>query len=77
MKHHTRPVKPRDLGIVGEAHLRTRMTAAGADDETFRYFKQFVTDGALPHVIECAFGYCPKGTQREIVTGVNWSPGRR
>jgi DNA topoisomerase VI subunit B len=75
MQRHTRPVKPRDLGIIGGAHLRRRVMAAGADDQTFRYFKQFAIDSGLPHVIECAFGYCPKGTQREIVTGVNWSPG--
>jgi len=26
-------------------------------------------------VIEVAFGYCPEGTGRQLVAGVNWSPG--
>jgi DNA topoisomerase VI subunit B len=75
MQLHTRPVKPKDLGAIGERHLRARFVAAGADGETFRYSKQFLTDGDLPQVVECAFGYIPNGKQRRIVTGVNWSPG--
>jgi DNA topoisomerase VI subunit B len=75
MKQHTRPVKPKDLGIIGEDHLRARFAAAGADDKTFRYSRQLISDGDLPQVIECAFGYCPEGEFRQIVTGVNWSPG--
>jgi hypothetical protein len=75
MKKHTRPVKPRDLGLIGQDHLRARFITTGADEKTFRYNKQFVLDGDLPQVIELAFGYCPQGTQRQIVTGVNWSPG--
>jgi hypothetical protein len=74
MQKHTRPVKPKDLGLIGENHLRARLIAAGADEKTFRYSKQFV-DGDLPQVIEVAFGYCPEGERRQIVTGVNWSPG--
>jgi DNA topoisomerase VI subunit B len=75
MRNHSRPVKPPDLGVIGEAHLRARFIAAGADEETFRYSKQVFTEGDLPQVVECAFGYCPKGKERHIVTGVNWSPG--
>src|SRR5262249_42625247 len=74
MQEHTRPVKPKDLGIIGEDHLRARFAAAGAALETFRYSRQLV-DGDLPQVVELAFGYCPKGKRRQIVTGVNWSPG--
>jgi hypothetical protein len=73
LQEHTRPVKPKDLGIIGEDHLRTRFAAAGADLETIRYSRQLV-DGDLPQVVEVAFGYCP-GKRRQIVTGVNWSPG--
>jgi hypothetical protein len=75
MKQHTRPVKPKDLGIIGEDHLRARFAAAGANDKTFRYSRQLIVDDDLPQVIECAFGYCPEGEHRQIVTGVNWSPG--
>jgi hypothetical protein len=75
MQQHTRPVKPKDLGIIGEDHLRARFAAAGADDKTFRYSRQFIVDNDLPHIIECASGYCPQAKLRRIVTGVNWSPG--
>jgi DNA topoisomerase VI subunit B len=73
MQNHTRPVKPLDLGVIGENHLRHRLLSAGADEETFRYSRQ-VVNGDLPVVIECAFGYCPDGNERRIMTGVNWSP---
>jgi DNA topoisomerase VI subunit B len=75
MRRQSRPVKPLDLGVIGADHLRARFVAAGADEKTFRYSRQVVTDGDLPQVVECAFGYCPKGKERRIVTGVNWSPG--
>jgi DNA topoisomerase VI subunit B len=74
MQNHTRPVKPKDLGVIGQNHLRTRFTAAGADEKTFRYSRQYV-DGELPQIVEVAFGYCPENSRRHIVTGVNWSPG--
>jgi hypothetical protein len=74
MEKQSRPLKPKDLGIIGEDHLRARFAAAGADEKTFRYNRQFV-DGDLPQIIEVAFGYCPNGRQREIVASVNWSPG--
>ena len=74
MQKHSRPVKPKDLGLIGEDHLRARFVAAGADERTFRYKREFV-DGDLPQVIEVAFGYCPEGTGRQLVAGVNWSPG--
>jgi hypothetical protein len=56
MRQHSRPVKPKDLRVIGEDHLHARFIAAGANDKTFRYSKQFVTDGDLPQVVECAFG---------------------
>jgi DNA topoisomerase VI subunit B len=74
MQAHSRPVKPKDLGLIGEDHLRARFAAAGADERTVRYKREFV-DGDLPHVIEVAFGYCPKAKRRQLVAGVNWSPG--
>jgi DNA topoisomerase VI subunit B len=76
MQSNSREVKPKDLGLIGETHLQARFIAAGADERTFRYSKQFVvTDDHLPQVIEVAFGFCPKGSRRQLVAGVNWSPG--
>jgi DNA topoisomerase VI subunit B len=76
MQKHSRPVKPRDLGLIGEEHLRAKFLATGADERTFRYSRQFVMAGDVPQVVEVAFGYCPKGDDgRQLVAGVNWSPG--
>jgi DNA topoisomerase VI subunit B len=75
MQKGTRPVEPRDLGLIGEDHLRQRFVEAGADEETFKYKREFVVDGGVPQVVEVAFGYCPEGDERQIVAGVNWSPG--
>jgi DNA topoisomerase VI subunit B len=75
MRGHSRPVKPKDLGFIGESHLRSCFTTAGADEQTFRCSRQLVVADDLPQVIELAFGYCPKGNRRQIVAGVNWSPG--
>jgi hypothetical protein len=74
MQKQTRPVEPKHLGIIGENHLRARFDAAGAEARTFRYSRQFV-DGELPQVVEIAFGYCSTRKRRQIVAGVNWSPG--
>jgi DNA topoisomerase VI subunit B len=74
MQKHTRPVAPKDLGRIGEDHLRARFVDAGADPKTFKYSREFVVEEGLPMVVEMAFGFCPKGDEREIVTGVNWSP---
>jgi DNA topoisomerase VI subunit B len=74
MQKHSRPVKPKDLGLIGEDHLRARFAVAGADAKTFRYKREFV-DGDLPQVIEVAFGYGPQSSARHLVAGVNWSPG--
>jgi len=75
MQKHTRQVKPADLGIVGMEHIKARFIAAGADEKTFKYNRQLIVDGDLPQVVEVAFGYCPQGDRRQIVAGVNWSPG--
>src|SRR5262245_62570212 len=77
MQKHSRPVGPKDLGLVGEDHLRKRCTEGAAKEQTFKYKREFVAlgDGRVPQVVEMAFGYCPQGTKRQIVAGVNWSPG--
>ena len=75
MQRQSRPVKPKDLGLIGKDHLAARFKAAGADLETFRYRRTFGETDGIPDVIETAFGWCPDGAnKRRIITGVNWSP---
>ena len=76
MRTHSKPVKARDLGVIGRYHLHACFLEAGAHEKTFRYQSQ-IGDGedGMPAVLETAFGYCPKDrTSRRIITGVNWSP---
>ncbi len=75
MQTHSRPVKPPALGVIGKEHFQQRFEAAGCEMESFDYRKvQDTTDG-VPWVVETAFGWCPEGDTRRLVTGVNWSPG--
>ena len=74
MQANSRPVKPKDLGIIGEEHFRRRFEAAGCEMDSFQY-QRAVDDEGQPAVIETAFGLCPKADSRRLVTGVNWSPG--
>ena len=81
MQAHSRPVKPQDLGIIGEEHFRRRFEAAGCDMETFDYRRDLDDDSdGLPVVAEFAFA-CRDGfdeddpVRRRLITGVNWSPG--
>jgi hypothetical protein len=75
MKAHSRPVKSKQLGLIGEAHLRARFEAHGCATKSFKYTRTLVKDG-LPSVIEIAFAACnDQKRSRRLVTGVNWSPG--
>ena len=74
MQEQSRPVKPKDLGVIGRDHFAARFKAAGADLRTFRYKVNCGEGDGVPDVIETAFGWCPKGATRRIITGVNWSP---
>jgi len=75
MQHQTRPLKPRDLGFIGEDHLAARFQAVGADLRTFKYRRIFGETDGVPEVVEAAFGYRPNGAnERRIITGINWSP---
>jgi DNA topoisomerase VI subunit B len=59
MKAGARPVKPKDLGIIGREHLLRRFVAAGAQEDSFDYqVNPFEHDG-LPYVVEVAFAYAP------------------
>lgn len=71
----TKPVRAKDLGIIGEDHLaETIRGCAGDSDFTFKYQKVLI-DGAVPAVIEVAFSYIEGFISRQIITGVNWSVG--
>jgi hypothetical protein len=82
MRKHSKPVKPKHLGIIGAEHFKQRFLAAGGNSETFKYEqrKGFTSEG-IPYVIEFAFGLHQSGlTQgpaqsRTFITGANWSVG--
>ena len=74
MQEQSRPVKPKDLGIIGRDHFAARFKTAGAHLRTFRYKLNSGEADGIPDVIETACGWCPKGHVRRIITGVNCSP---
>ena len=59
MKAGARPVKPKDLGIIGREHLLRRFVAAGAQEDSFDYQMNAFEHGGLPYVIEVGFAYAP------------------
>ena len=62
MKRHSKPVKPKHLGIIGAKHLEQRFLAAGGNAETFKYQqRKGATDDGIPYVIEFAFGLHQSG----------------
>ena len=78
LKKHGKPVKPAALGIIGRAHIQTRLEHLGCEMETFQYKKTAeMDDDGLPAVIETAFAWRgDKCTEpRRFITGVNFSPG--
>jgi hypothetical protein len=77
-RQQTKPVDPKDLGLIGADHLLRNCCAVGAAEESFKYRKLLrVTSEGLPYVIETAFAYCPDAENRRLVTGVNSSVGIR
>jgi hypothetical protein len=75
MKANSAPVKPVLLGSIGKEHFRQRLAAACCEMESFEYRRVMQTEDDIPWIIETAFAWCPKATQRRLITGVNWSPG--
>jgi DNA topoisomerase VI subunit B len=68
----TRPVKPRDLGLLGEDFLRDTFECYAIEAETFRYKKAEIEVDGVPYLAECAFAYRPDHV-RVVFTGLNWS----
>jgi DNA topoisomerase VI subunit B len=75
MRANSAPVKPDLLGSIGKEHFRQHLAAAGCEMESFEYRRVMETEDDIPWIIETAFAWCPKATQRRLITGVNWSPG--
>jgi hypothetical protein len=74
MCEHTRPVKPKDLGVIGSDHWRRYCAAVGGSDDTFRYRCIAEEDEhGIPYVVEAAFVARSEYTSRATVTGVNFS----
>jgi hypothetical protein len=75
MQEASKPVKPKQLGLIGRDHLARLMAQHGAEMDSFDYSRTFdSTDDGLPCVVEFAFAWCPEAKERRLITGVNWSP---
>jgi DNA topoisomerase VI subunit B len=70
MKAASKPVKPRDLGVIGEEHI---LASLGGDPECSLYKRVEIDVGGVPYLIECAFGYRQGASHRTMITGLNWS----
>jgi len=77
MQERSRPVRPRDLGVLGHNHLLARFAESGADPETFVYKCVEITLDGLPYVIEAAFALRSgedDGEGPRVIEGFNFSP---
>jgi DNA topoisomerase VI subunit B len=75
LRQHSKPVKPKNLGVIGRDHFRARFENVGVEPESFKYSRAFGETEGLPWVVETAFGWCPSFKRRRIIVGVNWSVG--
>jgi len=78
MKDHSKPVKPYQMGLVGEDHLKAWAAAnVGVVPESFQYGKcQGVDAAGLPYTQEALFALKSDTgkAHRSVITGLNWSP---
>ena len=75
MRRWSRPVKPKDLGVIGEDHLKRRLSRDGCDWESIVYRKAEIEDDGLPYVIEVAFGYREEDENPlRVAEGFNFAP---
>lgn len=76
MRAESKPVKPQALGVIGEDRFRTWFESRGIELQTFRYRRTADIDDktGLPFVAEIAFAAREGGEQRQLITGINWSP---
>jgi hypothetical protein len=59
MRQASRPIKPKELGVIGREHLFKRFAEAGVLPESFDYRCAPFEDSGLPYVMEVAFGLRP------------------
>ena len=78
MCQHSRSVKPKGLGILGEANLTKQLTRSWhVDQESVRYRKAEGYRDGVPFVWEVAFGIYEKdyhGCGFVNLVGLNWTP---
>lgn len=76
MRAQSKPIKPVQLGVIGEDHIKTWLEKRGAQLRTFQYKRIADLDDktGLPFVVEIAFAVRGDRKPREIVTGINWAP---
>jgi DNA topoisomerase VI subunit B len=74
MQGMSRPVKPRDLGVIGRDHLARFVAAADGDPDSFEYYLEEQTIGGVPYLAEVVFAHAPDAESRTLVTGLNFSP---
>jgi hypothetical protein len=60
MRAQSRPVKPAQLGVIGEAHLRQRFAAAGCEMESFEYKRVTGYTEGIPWVVRRASAGVPR-----------------
>jgi DNA topoisomerase VI subunit B len=82
MRRHTKPVAPKQLGVIGVEHLKQRFIEAGGDADTFKYqLRKGFTSGGIPYIVETAFGLHQSAlaqgasATRTLIAGANWSVG--
>ncbi|MFC1862908.1 hypothetical protein ACFL1Z_03025 [Thermodesulfobacteriota bacterium] len=77
MNEHSKPVKPKALGVIGEDHFKRWMGNGWIASESVKYKSVYGESEGLPFVLEVAFGVNTeeyKECEREVITGLNWSP---
>ncbi|MEO2025472.1 MAG: hypothetical protein ABGZ23_06265, partial [Fuerstiella sp.] len=75
MQRHSKIVKPRALGVIGEDHFRNVLMTLGCVDKSIEYRKKLNDENGIPYVIESAFGWLGDEAvdDRKIYAGANWS----
>jgi len=75
MRAESKPIKPQALGVIGQERLRAWFAAREIELATFEYRRTADVDAnGLPFVCEIAFAWRSDRGQRQLVTGINWSP---
>jgi len=72
-QNHTRAPKPETLGIIGSEHFLAECHSRGGLAGSFQYRRHLMVFANLPYVIETAFAYCPRASERLIAIGINSS----